>query len=842
MKDNKPFLERYLEALTGFDWVLIVITGIIIALIVGTRWFWSLYCLYSWPILLLLYRLVAVAQRVSKSSQRKPARGGGAMPVPVGIRVTEDTKWNPQAAVGLVNSILERYSVGEDEGDVSQLDITAYPGRIVWGFWSSKTETLEDVASLVRSFYPDAEVGELYFSPAGVWPLIKKSGALFRSNNTAPFDEAYISAHDIRPANDPLIYLTQAMNDLEEPERIVVRFRLFDYQPRPATFEQKLFLLGTQSIAASLSKHPIPRDKRIDEVAQRRKVPTVDIGMSVEMYATSEERLRYLSNVLSMFRNFSADGFGVFDHYYSRQSVLQDVEEDRNRFNYFDTISHLKDEDKDTAAFLLTADELAALWHLPHDQFTAKNIDFIKLNTTDLPDALKDIEGIHIGHSYGKEVRLPVEGRNTHAMIIGRTGTGKTSLMHQMLHEDIAEGRGICVIDPQGRWLPSILQASIPDHRIDDVIILDLAMEVDGVRYPPPLNPLVKHNGRIPTASVLGVLRRIYPDLDETQMETLLELALEALSHHMQPILPDVRRFYRDEGFRAGLLSKVDNLTLHEEWEEIEAEFERVRRQSLQPLVRRLSGFYPDNEARAVTCHPEPVNIRQLVADNKIILVGVGAQQTSLGEAERYVLGSMVVEQVRLAAMSGAITEPPFMLYIDETQNFVHSPIDKLLSQVRQHGLGLVLANQYLTQLTGEAQDAVEGNVGTMFCFEVGATDAKGMRYYMNTFETEELTNLGEYKAAVSMRYQGVRQPAFLLETLSPPGSEGPPDEWDGDTPPPNTPERERYIRKRSVENYTPKTYDEVISWLRGDNANGDTPEPESRHDDQDDFRQAAPD
>jgi hypothetical protein len=227
----------------------------------------------------------------------------------------------------------------------------------------------------------------------------------------------------------------------------------------------------------------------------------------------------------------------------------------------------------------------------------------------------------------------------------------------------------------------------------------------------------------------------------------------------------------------------------------------------------------------------------------------LGAEGTQLGEAERFVLGSMVVEQIRLAADAGAIKDPPFMLYIDETENFVHMPIDTMLARVRQFGLGMVLANQYLAQLTGDAQDAVEGNVGTMFSFEIGQTDARHMRHYMTTFTDEELTSLGLHRAAVSMRHQGIRHPAFTMETMPPPGEEEPelPEESGSESPPsdplppPGTPERERYIRKRSVENYTPKTYDEVMAWLRGDKGNGgsdpdDTDEPPEEGDQPPDY------
>src|SRR5690606_12535477 len=151
----------------------------------------------------------------------------------------------------------------------------------------------------------------------------------------------------------------------------------------------------------------------------------------------------------------------------------------------------------------------------------------------------------------------------------------------------------------------------------------------------------------------------------------ILRVALYALSNHPTPTLADVRKFYRDEAFRTKLLAQIDNISVREDWEDLDADFNRVMNQSLRPLTRRLSDFYPENEARTITCHPNPLNMAQLIAENKIILVSLGAKSTKLADGERSFLGSIIVEQIRRAAMAGSIKARSFMLYIDETQNFI---------------------------------------------------------------------------------------------------------------------------------------------------------------------------
>src|SRR5690606_9436951 len=132
-------------------------------------------------------------------------------------------------------------------------------------------------------------------------------------------------------------------------------------------------------------------------------------------------------------------------------------------------------------------------------------------------------------------------------------------------------------------------------------------------------------------------------------------------------------------------------------------------------------------------------------------------------------LGAMLVAQVQMAAMGGAVQRAPFMFYIDEAQNFVTSALPKMLAEARKYGLGLVLANQYLRQLAGETLDAVEGTVSTLIAFEVGEPDAKALAPYMKPqFQVEDLIALGKYRAAITMRHQNARHPAFTLETLPP--------------------------------------------------------------------------
>lgn len=152
---------------------------------------------------------------------------------------------------------------------------------------------------------------------------------------------------------------------------------------------------------------------------------------------------------------------------------------------------------------------------------------------------------------------------------------------------------------------------------------------------------------------------------------------------------------------------------------------------------------------------------------------------------------------------NGAAANKPCVLYVDEAQQFAETALADMLSQVRKYNLWLVVLHQYLKQMQGKTLDALVGNVGTLIGFEVGDPDAGALRSYMAPgFERQMLTSLGKFRAAISMRVGDRREPAFSLETLPPPGY-GAPD-----------PERERYLRAKSVATYTPKPYSEVMDWI----------------------------
>lgn len=754
------------------------------------------------------------------------------MSVNIVIRMPKDTKWNAQTASGFIHSFLERYSFNFREGfEQCFLEMHVSSMGILWQIFITQENNPDALTSMVKAYYPEAEVTPIQL-PYPDFPIYSKTAMFYRPQQIPELAPMVVEAEVYRANQDPLISLTNAMSVLNDDELLIYTVQIHEYVKKSKGFFNRALSEFIKHIQRQNNPLGYLQPNKIEEMIDKKLERKINpVRFFINLFTPNTERFHVLDTIAGSIAN--ASDLGVLNTYktslYTPNSYEDFYDNDFER-RYDDTFGRQGFVESFLA---VNASELATLWHLPHDQMTSPKIAWLPQEVdTCLPEELHNVKGIHIGKSCDLDVHLPTDDRTTHTMIIGKNGTGKSSLMHRMIHEDIKAGRGLCVIDPQGNLIPQILQASIPDERLDDVVILDPSMEIDGTRYPPPINPLFKTEGDV-SLNILGMIERVYGEFSGTRMEYLLQMALRMMSEEAHPTLMGVSKLFSDPKYARKLVNEADSINLEKQWNDFAEKSVKNQADMTFPLFTRLNRFYDSNQALAVTCHPNPLNLRELVQNNKIILVNLGSKGNKLDEGVRKILGSTIVTQIEAIAKSGAITAPPYLLYVDEAQNFVDTPIDRMLAEVRQHGLGLILANQFLHQFTSEVQDAIEGNVGTMFSFEIGRGDARAMKHYMTTFEAEDLTSLGKFKSAVSMRYNNNRQPSFLLETMPPPGSDM--DETTASA-------RELEVRRRSVENYTPKSYDEVITWVREQYVTGSDEQPDTDEPEDDDFTEDNPD
>jgi hypothetical protein len=220
-----------------------------------------------------------------------------------------------------------------------------------------------------------------------------------------------------------------------------------------------------------------------------------------------------------------------------------------------------------------------------------------------------------------------------------------------------------------------------------------------------------------------------------------------------------------------------------------------------------METFYGNPVLYPMICHPDTLDFPSLISSGKIILLSLGIDEEKVPGTERQLLGAMLVSQLQMGAMKAwkERQRNSFYLYIDEVQNFVTTSLDEALAAALKYGLHLTIANQYLGQLKGKTLESVMGNVGASVVFQIGLNDARLLAsHFRPEFEADALGNLELYHAAVKTRLGRETLPAFSLETRPAPG----------DASSEIARAREQYIRTRSIEQYTPKTLNEVLGWL----------------------------
>jgi hypothetical protein len=466
-----------------------------------------------------------------------------------------------------------------------------------------------------------------------------------------------------------------------------------------------------------------------------------------------------------------------------------------------------KNKLKNQIDLILEPRELASLWHLPHQDFTVNTIQWTFSNVR-LPQVLRGKrDGVCIGvNDFAGQIEpIYIPDRSGHISITGKSGTGKSNLMHHLIHQDIASGKGVAVIDPHGQLVSDVLGYSIPPHREADVIIVDIGDE----DYPLPLNMLAILKGADRSNAVgrlMSVLDRLY-DLNSTPtVADGLFACLVTLSYDPNATIRDVGKLFRDEIYRNSLLAQVTNVAVQEFWERFGLT-KSGQENIIRPILWRLRSLYGNDVLYPILCHPDTLDLTSIVEQNKILLISLKASEARIPLRDQHLIGSILLSQLQQSLMIRPRNSPMFYLYVDEVQHFVTTTFEALLSESRKHKVALTTANQYLRQLSGDVLDSMIGNVGTMVVFQAGIDDARAITpYFAPGFEPEHLMHLNKYESAMITRYNEQSLPAFSMKPLPP---------LSKNVPIQKAKEREAHIRKLSRLHHTPKSHVDVLDWLK---------------------------
>lgn len=435
---------------------------------------------------------------------------------------------------------------------------------------------------------------------------------------------------------------------------------------------------------------------------------------------------------------------------------------------------------------IFNTEELAAIWHFPNQMTKLPNIAWGKNLYSDPP------ENLPVADNTTKEEKANItffaktefrnkdaifgikqgEDRRRHTYIIGKSGTGKTTLIANMAIDDIRKGRGVAIIDPHGDLCTTILDY-IPSNRINDCCYFNPA----DPEYVYPLNVLETKNEsqrELVASGVLSIFKKLYGNISwGPRLEHILRNTILTLVNTPGSDMTDIVKLLTNKKYRSQVVARLNNPTLVNFWKnEFDRMNDRFQNEAISPILNKVGQFISSTKIRNTIAHARSkIDIQKIMDEKKILIADLSAGK--LGEDNSALLGAMIITQIQLSAMNRVFQtndqRSDFYLYVDEFQNFATEAFIKILSEARKFKLNLIVANQYMSQLDKTVQDAILGNVGSIISFIVGNQDAYILaKEFGPQFPPEDLVKIGKYQVICKLSIDSETTQPFYATTLAP--------------------------------------------------------------------------
>lgn len=359
--------------------------------------------------------------------------------------------------------------------------------------------------------------------------------------------------------------------------------------------------------------------------------------------------------------------------------------------------------------------------------------------------------------------------RLRHLWVLGKTGSGKSSLLASLVAQDLARGNGLALLDPHGDLVETALLHT-PERRVQDIVLF----APEDKAYPVSFN--VFRQGRrlhedpaLLASNLISVFRKQWPEFWGPRLEHVLRNAILAVATDPRASLLFLYRFLLDDGLRTKVATRLKNPVVRQFWtKEFPGYTESLQSEAFSPVLNKLGAFVAHPIVRNIVGQVRSrLDIRDLMNRRGVLLAKLSTGR--IGEDASHLLGGLLLTSIQLAAMERTRAIPPFIVYADEFQYFVTESIATMLSESRKFGLGLVLAHQYLAQLPAAVRDAVLGNVGSTMLFRLGGTDAAFLSQdFSPEFDQDALSHLPRYHVAAKLLAHGRALRPFSARTLAP--------------------------------------------------------------------------
>jgi hypothetical protein len=511
-----------------------------------------------------------------------------------------------------------------------------------------------------------------------------------------------------------------------------------------------------------------------------------------------------LRSVFASFKQFSAANLNTFVSNY--ESNVQRAFEDYKK-RYFSS-------DK---AVILTTEELATFFHFPLSNIDTPNISWVYSRKSEPPVNLPTENCNFIGDTVyrNKKVRFGLrndDDRLRHLYVIGKSGTGKSTLFESMITQDIMNGAGVGVLDPHGETIERVLER-IPDSRINDVIYFDPS----DTERPIGLNLLQMEDPSQKNLMASGLVSAIKQHFDYSwgpRLEYLLNYAILTLLEVPGTTMLGITRLLEDQNYQRYILHQVKDPVVVKFWEQEFKEMkgnQKLVTEAIAPIQNKVNRFLASTTIRNILGQKDStIDIWDAMNSGKILLMNL--TKGKIGSDNANLLGALLVSRLQFYALQ-RVKIPydqrrPFYLYVDEFQNFATGSFEEILSESRKYKLGLYLTNQFTAQLPENVLSAVFGNIGTIMTFSLGAPDANALgREFAPYFNEEDIISLERFQIYVKLMIEGMTSHPFSARILVP---------FEGDFMVPKTPNREKVISLSREKYGVPREYVEnkIYKWV----------------------------
>ncbi len=534
---------------------------------------------------------------------------------------------------------------------------------------------------------------------------------------------------------------------------------------RQVAKEAKSFMKELVWGASKQKEEKKVNDKAVENIKEKLKSTIMACGIRIVASANSQERAHQICHDLeSSFNQFTEADRNGFDFHHPDGPDLRELVHD---------FSYRTFEDKHSMP--LNLKELATVFHFPYSIKDSPQLKQAKAGIAPAPVEMAP-EGILLGiNSYrgrDTEIRMTPEDRMRHFYVLGQTGTGKTSILKNMIAQDIKNGEGCCFIDPHGSDIQDIL-SYVPKERIDDVIYFDPAytarpMGLNMLEY----DPKYPEQKTFVVNELMGIFNKLFDmkvgggAMFEQYFRNSAFLVME--DPESGSTLLEITRVLADKEFRDMKLANCKNPIIKQFW--ISAE-QTTGDQSLANFVPYISSkfdnFISNDIMRPVVLQQNSVfNFRKIMDEKKILLVNLSKGR--LGDINANLIGLVLVGKIQMAALSRVDMYGQkmndFHLYIDEFQNVTTDSIASILSEARKYRLSLTIAHQYISQLEEKIKNAVFGNVGSMAIYRVSSEDANFVESkFKPTFTAADIMKLDNFNSYVRMLVNGTPVKPFSM-------------------------------------------------------------------------------